>query len=452
MAKMTPRTLSGFMELLPQPQQQMERMMEILRQTYSLYGFTPLDTPVIEASEVLLAKGGGETEKQIYRFQKGDADLALRFDLTVPLAKYVALHGGELSFPFRRYQIGKVYRGERAQRGRFREFYQADIDVIGDGKLDITNEAEIPSIIYQTFTRLGLQRFQIRVNNRKILNGFYAMLGLTEQSGDIMRTVDKLDKIGADKVRQLLLSDCGLTDAQAEEILKFIAITGENRQVLAALGGYTGRSDLFDQGLSELNTVGKYLADFGVPEENFAVDLTIARGLDYYTGTVYETTLLDHPEIGSVCSGGRYDNLAEYYTDRQLPGVGISIGLTRLFYVLGEQKMLNPDLPTAPADVLVIPMTEDLAPAISLSTKLRAAGIRTQLYTEQKKFKAKMSYADRLGVPYVIFLGDDEIAAGLVACKDMASGEQTKLSADDTLALIRKGIDEKNSDKVIVEK
>ena len=452
MAKMTPRTLSGFMELLPQPQQQMERMMEILRQTYSLYGFTPLDTPVIEASEVLLAKGGGETEKQIYRFQKGDADLALRFDLTVPLAKYVALHGGELSFPFRRYQIGKVYRGERAQRGRFREFYQADIDVIGDGKLDITNEAEIPSIIYQTFTRLGLRRFQIRVNNRKILNGFYAMLGLTEQSGDIMRTVDKLDKIGADKVRQLLLSDCGLTDAQAEEILKFIAITGENRQVLAALGGYTGRSDLFDQGLSELNTVVKYLADFGVPEEYFAVDLTIARGLDYYTGTVYETTLLDHPEIGSVCSGGRYDNLAEYYTDRQLPGVGISIGLTRLFYVLGEQGMLNPDLPTAPADVLVIPMTEDLAPAISLSTKLRAAGIRTQLYTEQKKFKAKMSYADRLGVPYVIFLGDDEIAAGLVACKDMTSGEQTKLSADDTLALIRKGIDEKNSGKVIVEK
>ena len=325
MAKMTPRTLSGFMELLPQPQQQMDRMMQILRETYSLYGFTPLDTPIIEASEVLLAKGGGETEKQIYRFQKGDADLALRFDLTVPLAKYVALHGGELSFPFRRYQIGKVYRGERAQRGRFREFYQADIDVIGDGKLDITNEAEIPSIIYQTFTRLGLKRFQIRVNNRKILNGFYAMLGLTEQSGAIMRTVDKLDKIGPDKVRALLLEDCGLTEDQAAEILKFIAITGSNADVLAALEGYAGRHELFDQGLSELKTVTAYLADFGVPEENFAVDLTIARGLDYYTGTVYETTLLDHPEIGSVCSGGRYDNLAEYYTDRQLPGVGISI-------------------------------------------------------------------------------------------------------------------------------
>ena len=451
MAKMTPRTLSGFMELLPQPQQQMERMMQILRETYALYGFTPLDTPIIEASEVLLAKGGGETEKQIYRFQKGDADLALRFDLTVPLAKYVALHGGELSFPFRRYQIGKVYRGERAQRGRFREFYQADIDVIGDGKLDITNEAEIPSIIYQTFTRLGLKRFQIRVNNRKILNGFYAMLGLTEQSGAIMRTVDKLDKIGPDKVRDLLLSDCGLQEDQAAEILRFIAITGSNAEVLAALEGYMGRHELFDAGLSELKTVVKYLADFGVPEENFAVDLTIARGLDYYTGTVYETTLLDHPEIGSVCSGGRYDNLAEYYTDRQLPGVGISIGLTRLFYVLGEQGMLNPDLPTAPADVLVLPMTEDLAPAISLSTRLRGAGVRTQLYTEQKKFKAKMNYADKIGVPYVIFLGDDEIAAGVVACKDMKTGEQTKLPFAETLDLIRSGLAEKNKGTVILE-
>ena len=452
MAKMTPRTLSGFMELLPQPQQQMERMMQILRETYALYGFTPLDTPIIEASEVLLAKGGGETEKQIYRFQKGDADLALRFDLTVPLAKYVALHGGELSFPFRRYQIGKVYRGERAQRGRFREFYQADIDVIGDGKLDITNEAEIPSIIYQTFTRLGLKRFQIRVNNRKILNGFYAMLGLTEQSGAIMRTVDKLDKIGPDKVRELLLSDCGLREDQAAEILKFIAITGSNAEVLAALEGYMGRHELFDTGLSELKTVAKYLADFGVPEENFAVDLTIARGLDYYTGTVYETTLLDHPEIGSVCSGGRYDNLAEYYTDKQLPGVGISIGLTRLFYVLGEQGMLNPDLPTAPADVLILPMTEDLSAAVTLATRLRDADIRTQLYTEQKKFKAKMNYADKTGVPYVLFLGEDEIKAGVIACKDMTSGEQTTLPFDETLGRIQTGLAERSMGKVIVEK
>ena len=452
MAKMTPRTLSGFMELLPAPQQQMERIMEILRKTYSLYGFTPLDTPVIESSEVLLAKAGGETEKQIYRFQKGDSDLSLRFDLTVPLAKYVALHYNELSFPFRRYQIGKVYRGERAQRGRFREFYQADIDIIGDGKLDITNEAEIPSIIYQTFTSLGLTRFQIRVNNRKILNGFYAMLGLTEQSGDIMRTVDKLDKIGAGKVRTCLTEDVGLTAEQADEIMQFISITGSNRQVLDALAGYQGRHELFDQGLDELNTVTRYLSAFGVPEENFAVDLTIARGLDYYTGTVYETTLLDHPEIGSVCSGGRYDNLAAYYTDRQLPGVGISIGLTRLFYVLGEQGLLNPQLPTAPADVLILPMTQDLTPAIRLATRLRSAGVRTQLYTEQKKFKAKMNYADKLGVPYVVFLGDDEIAAGLVACKDMTSGDQTKLSFEDTLSRITQGLSQRNQGKVILEK
>ena len=453
MAKMTPRTLSGFMELLPQPQQQMERMMDILRRTYSLYGFTPLDTPVIEASEVLLAKGGGETEKQIYRFQKGDADLALRFDLTVPLAKYVALHYNDLSFPFRRYQIGKVYRGERAQRGRFREFYQADIDIIGDGKLDITNEAEIPAIIYQTFTSLGLNRFQIRVNNRKILNGFYAMLGLTEQSGDIMRTVDKLDKIGAEKVRTLLVDECGVSVDSADEILKFIAITGGNEQVLAALESYRGRSEVFDEGLDQLNTVVKYLSAFGVPAENFAVDLTIARGLDYYTGTVYETTLLDHPEIGSVCSGGRYDNLAEYYTDRQLPGVGISIGLTRLFYVLGEQGLLNPDLPTAPADVLILPMTAELTPAIQLSTRLRAVGVRTQLYTEQKKFKAKMNYADKLGVPFVIFLGEDEIAKEQVTVKDMTSGEQMTDALNVVYdCVIAKGLAERNRGKVIVEK
>ena len=450
MAKMTPRTLSGFMELLPAPQQQMERIMEILRKTYSLYGFTPLDTPVIESSEVLLAKAGGETEKQIYRFQKGDSDLSLRFDLTVPLAKYVALHYNELSFPFRRYQIGKVYRGERAQRGRFREFYQADIDIIGDGKLDITNEAEIPSIIYQTFSTLGLKRFQIRVNNRKILNGFYALLGLTEKSADVMRTVDKLDKIGPEKVKTILVEDFAVSEADADEILKFIAIKGTNEEVLAALDGYTGRNETFDQGLIELKTVVGYLAAFGIPAENFAVDLTIARGLDYYTGTVYETTLLDHPEIGSVCSGGRYDNLAEFYTDKQLPGVGISIGLTRLFYVLGEQGMLNPELPTAPADVLILPMTEDLSPAIALATQLRQADIRTQLHCEQKKFKAKMSYADKLAIPYVIFLGEDEISAGVVACKDMKSGEQTKLPVSETIDRIKAGLAQLEKGSVIV--
>ena len=317
-----PRTLSGFMELLPAKQAQMERMMEILRSTYARYGFATLDTPIIEDAQILLAKGGGETEKQIYRFSKGDSDLAMRFDLTVPLAKYVALHYNDLAFPFRRCQIGKVYRGERAQRGRFREFYQADIDIIGDGKLDILNEAEIPSIIYEIFRSFGLTRFQIRVNNRKILNGFYAMLGLSEQSGEIMRTVDKLDKIGAEKVKKILVTDCGLSEESADEILKFIAITGSNAEVLSALEGYLGKNEMFDLGVAELKAVTENLAAFGVPEANFAVDLTIARGLDYYTGTVYETTLLDHPEIGSVCSGGRYDNLAGYYIDKAPPRRG----------------------------------------------------------------------------------------------------------------------------------
>ena len=453
MSKVEPRTLSGFMELLPARQAQFDRMAAILRETYSLYGFTPLDTPLIEASEVLLAKGGGETEKQIYRFSKGDADLSLRFDLTVPLAKYVAQHYGQLTFPFRRFQIGKVYRGERAQRGRFREFYQADIDVIGDGKLDISNEAEIPAIIYRAFTQLGLKRFQIRVNNRKILNGFYAMLGLTEQSGDIMRTVDKLDKIGAEKVAALLTGEeIGLSQAQADEILRFISIKGCNGEVLAALEGNRGRHELFDAGLDELTTVVKYLSAFGVPESHFAVDLTIARGLDYYTGTVYETTMLDHPEIGSICSGGRYDNLAEYYTDKQLPGVGISIGLTRLFFVLEDQGYLNDSLNTAPADALILPMTDDLSPAISLATRLREAGIRTQIHAEQKKFKQKLSYADKLHIPYAVLLGEDEIAQGACSVKDLRTGAQVTLPPDQAVAHIRAGLEKLNQGAPILDK
>ena len=444
-----PRTLSGFMELLPAKQDRMERMMEVLRKTYASFGFAALDTPAIEDAQILLAKGGGETEKQIYRFQKGDSDLALRFDLTVPLAKYVALHYNELAFPFRRYQISKVYRGERAQRGRFREFYQADIDIIGDGKLDIMNEAEIPAIIYKVFRGFGLTRFQIRVNNRKILNGFYAMQGLSEKSGDIMRTVDKLDKIGTEKVRAILLDNDGLTEAQADEILKFIAITGTNAEVIAALEGYAGKHELFDAGLTELKAVTANLAAFGVPEENFAVDLTIARGLDYYTGTVYETALLDHPEIGSVCSGGRYDNLAGYYIDKALPGVGISIGLTRLFYVLDEQGLLNPELPSAPADALVLPMG-DIAPAIALAESLRAGGLRVQLYAEQKKFKQKMSYCDKLGVPFAVLLGEDEIAAGKCSVKDMRTGQQVTVTAEEAAALIGETV---NADlPIILEK
>ncbi|MCI6256770.1 MAG: histidine--tRNA ligase [Clostridiales bacterium] len=447
MAQMKPRTLSGFMELLPARQVQFDRMVEILRKTYSLYGFTPLDTPAIEASEVLLAKGGGETEKQIYRFTKGDSDLSLRFDLTVPLAKYVALNYGQLTFPFRRFQIGKVYRGERAQRGRFREFYQADIDVIGDGALDISNEAEIPAIIYKTFTALGLKRFKIRVNNRKLLNGLFALLGLSERAGDVMRTIDKLEKIGPDKVREILTGDFGVSADTAGQLLDLLSTSDP----LSALEALKGKNELLDQGMDELNTVVNYMSAFGVPEDHFMVDLTIARGLDYYTGTVYETVMLDHPEIGSICSGGRYDNLAEYYIDKKLPGVGISIGLTRLFFVLEDQGYLNPDVLTAPADVLVLPMTEDLSPAIAAATALRDHGIRTQIHAEKKKFKQKLSYADKLGVPYVLLLGEDEIAQGKVALKDLTTGQQQLVTVEEAAALVAAGLVEKNSGAPIRE-
>ena len=436
MAKVAPRTLSGFMELLPADQIKMEKMMETLRKSYSVYGFAPLDTPVIESAEVLLAKGGGETEKQIYRFNKGDSDLALRFDLTVPLAKFVAANYGHLTFPFRRYQIGKVYRGERAQRGRFREFYQADIDIIGDGKLDII---------------LGLRGFKIKVNNRKLLNGFYSLAGMSEKAGDIMRTVDKLDKIGPNKVRQLLMDELHMFSHKADDVMDFMAISGTNAEVIAGLERYKGMDELFDEGLEELKTVTRYLADFGVPEENFAIDLSIARGLDYYTGTVYETEMTAHPEIGSICSGGRYDDLAGYYTDKKLPGVGISIGLTRLFYVLNEQGMLSDETVSAPADALVIPMAEDLGYAIAAATALRDAGVRTQLYCEQKKFKAKMSYADKLGIPYVILIGEDEIAENVVAVKNMTTGEQTKLGVADAASLIKKDMDDRARAAVIKE-
>ncbi len=451
MDKIKPRTLSGFMELLPDKQVQMNKMRAVLAETYARYGFTPLDTPAIEAAEVLLAKGGGETEKQIYRFTKGDSDLALRFDLTVPLAKYVAANYGQLTFPFRRYQIGKVWRGERAQRGRFREFYQADIDIIGDGALDILNEAEIPAIIYDTFTRLGLHRFRIRVNNRKVLNGFFAILGLSGQAGDVLRTIDKLDKIGADKVRALLTDTCGVTSEQADEILRFIACPGTSADKLVFLEQYRGRNETFDLGLDELRTVVGYLPAFGVPEENFELDLTIARGLDYYTGTVYETVLLDHPEVGSICSGGRYDNLAGYYTNKSLPGVGISIGLTRLFYILQEQNMISDAVLTAPADVLILPMTDDLSAAVALASMLRAGGLRVQLYSEKKKFKAKIGYADKLGIPFVIFLGEDEIAQHVCALKNMATGMQEAVTQETALETIRAEIARRSAGAILRE-
>ena len=436
MERIKPRTLSGFLELLPERESQMQTIQQILRDTYSLFGFTPIDTPLMEASEVLLAKGGGETEKQIYRFEKGDSDLSLRFDLTVPLAKYVALNAGQLTFPFRRYQIGKVYRGERAQRGRFREFYQADVDVIGDGSLDPSNEAEMVAIICTVFSRLGLDRFQVRINNRKLLNGLFAWLGIGDKAQSVMTAIDKLDKIGPEKVAALLVDDLGVPPETADKLMSVVSAPDP----AATLDTLAGSDPALDEGIRELKLVTDLLPAFGVPAEKWRLDLTIARGLDYYTGTVYETTLLDHPEVGSVCSGGRYDNLAEYYTDRKLPGVGVSIGVSRLFFILQEQKLLRDEAVVPPCDALVIPMGDVLGWAVQAATELRGAGIRSQVYMEQKKAKAKFAYADKLRIPFAVIVGEDERDAGTVSLKDLRTGEQQALSPAQAADVIKSGL------------
>ncbi len=436
MEKIKPRTLSGFMELLPEAQSQMDAVMDVLRSTYALFGFTNIDTPVLEASEILLAKGGGETEKQIYRFEKGDTDLAMRFDLTVPLAKYVAMNYGSLTFPFRRCQIGKVYRGERAQRGRFREFYQADVDVIGDGSLDPANEAEIVAVICETFRRLGIARFQIRMNNRRFLNGLFEYLGIGDRSAAVLGAVDKLDKIGREKVEALLTETAGVPADKARELMDIVSAP-DPAAMLDSLGG---KCEALDRGIAELRQVTGLLPAFGVPDDKWRLDLTIARGLDYYTGTVYETVLLDYPEVGSVCSGGRYDNLAEYYTDRKLPGVGVSIGVSRLFFILQDQGLLRPEAAKPPCDALVIPMGDVLDAAAAAATVLREAGVRCQIYMEPKKAKAKFAYADKLRIPYAVVIGEDEKAAGTVSLKDLGSGAQEILTAAEAAKKISEGL------------
>ncbi|MCL1829149.1 MAG: histidine--tRNA ligase [Oscillospiraceae bacterium] len=448
MEKIKPRTLSGFAEFLPGDQVKFEKMIDVLRRTYSLFGFTSLDTPVMEAAEILLAKGGGETEKQIYRFTKGDTDLALRFDLTVPLAKYAALHYSDLCFPFRRYQIGKVFRGERAQRGRFREFYQADIDIIGDGGLDIINEAEIPAVIYKTFEAFGLKNFKIKINNRKILSGFFDSVVPGDKTENIMRAVDKLDKAGPEKTREFICGE-GISEKTSEEIMTFIAGAGADTPVF--LEKYRGINPMFDEGLSELNTILRYLPELGVPTENFEPDLSVARGLDYYTGTVYETVITDAADIGSVCSGGRYDDLAGCYTDKKLPGVGTSIGLTRLFCTLNEQGLLSDDILTAPCDALILPLTEDKSAALNCAGVFRAAGVRAQIHCENKKLKSKLSYADKLGVPFSVFIGEDEIKNGKISVKDMQSGQTVFEEAKQAATRIKTVLNEKYSGPVIKE-
>ncbi len=431
-----PKTLPGFMELLPDEQILFNEMKQKIQNSYEKFGFLPLDTPIIESADILLAKAGGETEKQIYRFMKGENDLALRFDLTVPLAKYVTEYYQNLSFPFRRYQIGKVYRGEKAQRGRFREFYQCDIDIIGDGELSIINDAELPSVIYNTFKELGFDKFTICINNRKLLNGLFESCNLKNQSADILRAIDKIDKIGKESVINEI-KRLGIEEDKINLIMKFISINTTVEDTIKELQKLNIQNETFASGLSELQELVKYIKIFGVPEENFKIDLTIARGLDYYTGTVYETFLDEYRFLGSVCSGGRYDNLAEYYTDKKLPGVGISIGLSRLFFQLTYNNIIKPNKKST-ADVLVISMVEDLSKPAEIATILRNNGINTQIYVEKAKIKKQFKYANSLEVPYVIVLGEDEIKNGTVSLKNMETGEQCELTIEEVVNKLRR--------------
>lgn len=430
-----PSTLPGFMELLPKDQILFNEMKDIIRKNFEKHGFLPIDTPVIEKSEVLLAKGGGETEKQIYRFSKGDTDMSLRFDLTVPLARYTVEHMNDLSFPFKRYQIGKVYRGEKAQKGRFREFYQCDIDTIGMGELSLVNDAEFPVVIFHTFKDLGFTDFTIHLNNRKILKGFFSSLGI-EDSMNVLRTVDKLDKIGEEKVLEEL-GENGIGRDSGEKILEFIKIKGSVDEILEQLRDLKIEDEIFQEGLDELTQVIGYMRDFGIDEDCFDIDLKIARGLDYYTGTVYETTLDNYPKIGSVCSGGRYEDLASYYTDKTLPGVGISIGLSRLFYQLNEAKIISSEEKSL-VDLLIIPMDDCVHDGIKLLSELREKGVRVSVYTEFAKLKKKFKYADQTKVDYVIVLGEEEIKSRKYSLKDMKTGDQEEVTFDELVERFKK--------------
>ncbi|NLI66829.1 MAG: histidine--tRNA ligase [Tissierellia bacterium] len=429
-----PSILPGFMELTPTDQILFNKMMDTIRKNYEKFGFLPIDTPVIEKSEVLLAKGGGETEKQVYRFQKGSTDMSLRFDLTVPLARYVSQYYSQLNFPFRRYQIGKVYRGERNQKGRFREFYQCDIDIIGNGSLSIINDAEIPALIYSTFKELGFDAFTIQINNRKILKGFFDSLEI-DDSTQILRTIDKLEKIGQAGVEKEL-AELGLNPEKIEKINAFISVKGNNAGIISELRKLNVSNEVFIEGVEELDTVIKYIRLFGVPEENCKINLSIVRGLDYYTGTVYETFLDDYPSLGSICSGGRYDNLAEYYTKQKLPGVGMSIGLTRLFYQLREANLIQAD-ETSLTKVLIIPMNEYTEESVEVANKLREAGVFSQVYLESGKVGKKFGYADKLSIPYVIVVGEEEVKTGLYTIRDMTTGEQRSLDLEEAIKCLK---------------
>ena len=427
--KVQPKILPGFMELLPEDQILFNSMVDKIRSVYEKFGFLPLDTPVIEYSEILLAKAGGETEKQIYRFNKGDNDLSLRFDLTVPLARYVAQRYPYLTFPFKRYQIGKVFRGERPQKGRFREFYQCDIDVIGNENLPLVYDAEIPAIIYAIFKELDFGPFIIRINNRKVLNGFFKSLDLTDEATEILRIIDKIDKIGEENVKEEL-TDMHIDAQKIDTILSFIRIKGSNEEIIKSLKNNGINDETYLEGVNELEEVIKLISSFGLDKDAYTIDLTIARGLDYYTGTVYETNLKEYPKLGSICSGGRYENLTGYYTDQKLPGIGISIGLTRLFSQLKEEGIISTTKKSL-IDTLIVPLDEEnMDYVLEVANRLRDKGLKADVYYGTKGMKQKMKYADKLGVPYVIVIGSDEVSNKVVTLKNMVTGEQEVVQID----------------------
>ncbi len=428
------KVLPGFMELLPAEQILFEDFRSKIKSSYEKFGFIPLDTTTIEKTEALLAKAGGETEKQIYSFTKGDNNLSLRFDLTVPLARYVADHYNDLVFPFKRYAIGKVYRGEKPQRGRFREFCQCDIDIIGDTSLNIINDAEILNVIVNTFKTLNIGDIVIRLNNRKILNGFFEEYDLQDLSVEILRIIDKKEKISEEELTKEL-SDLKIKASIIKKILSFINIEGDNETILKQLAKLKIKNETFVLGVSELAEVLNYSKSFEI-YDTLKIDLSIARGLDYYTGTVYETNLVKYPKFGSVCSGGRYENLASCYTNKKLPGVGASIGLTRLFDQLLNNKVIKPTT-SSNSKVLIVSMVDDISYSLKLSTFLRDNGINTEVYFEDDKFKKKLGYADKKNISNVIIIGEDEIKENVFTLKDMTTGNQSKLSLNDLIKVLK---------------
>lgn len=421
-----PSTIAGVMELLPEDQLAFDNMKNIIEETFKKFQFLPIDTPVIEKNEILFAKGGGETEKQIYEIASETRDMSLRFDLTVPLARFVAEHFADLNFPFKRYHIAKVYRGERNQKGRYKEFYQCDIDIIGHNKLDIANDAIPPRVIYEIFNKLDTPDVTFRINNRKLLNGFLLALDI-EDTTDILRLIDKKDKIGLEKTKKELLDLVSID--KAEKILGFIDSSLANEDLLNKLDDFAD-NDLYKEGLDELKKVYSYMIHFGVPDNNIKIDPSITRGLDYYTGTVYETFINGYEKIGSVSSGGRYEKLAENFSKQSLPGVGMSIGLTRLFYQLKEIGLINKK-ESRLTDILIIPMgDEEKFYAIDILNKLHESGKRADIYLEGGKLKKKFSYADKVGVKYAYIIGQSEREEKKVSIRNMETGDQELVDFD----------------------